>query len=644
MFGAVVLVGSVTSDAATTTAAATATRCPSPSIIHVGGRRRRTRSRHHHECTRKRRTAAPASQIAFVIRNDDNIIWSRSRRRSSSSYGDVPARRRRRQQPHQQHHDGRSSRRPASAQRRRGTLRLFSQSSSSNNNSPPHQYKTRRLDNVKIPLLDIMSTPALPNEPTLVVPLPSQHLPGPLRTCHTYGVQLQRPLYQMIIDAAVTGEGSTPMSPDEQLAFMATGADSMMMGRSGTDRNVFGQVLAKPNMDSYVGAVGCATQVLMNDFVKEGGAATGEDGAAAGDGQQIVLGDKDDGDDKTEKQRTKFVLCRGSFRFVVREIIQTIPFPIAIVDELLDDDLSSPSSISSGADDGLLDDVDGIGGFDDDVDVDDDDIYHDLAPSQLIGRTMSVTKTWLDQQLEKTSKPLTVLEKSILEQSGVDPSLERQSIEEMVATFDVFRIEMMDLFPTTVEQLYAVAFLVAEFINMENAARIELVTMTDASARLKRVLRHVETRVSETTARKLTEQVSSSTSSLIKPATSPPVSPAGDGSDEGSTGIMSQDANNDDDADDATGTDDTSGQQLTVGEPQLPPWTRQIGIGTQLEYFWNEEYEWCLCEVLEKQQITDYELLVTVKFELDGTTHTLPINGDDKIRWRPPMQSPPPPP
>ena len=37
-----------------------------------------------------------------------------------------------------------------------------------------------------------------------------------------------------------------------------------------------------------------------------------------------------------------------------------------------------------------------------------------------------------------------------------------------------------------------------------------------------------------------------------------------------------------------------SWKDLRVGTPKLPPWAKQIWKGIMVEYYWNEDKEWCL--------------------------------------------------
>lgn len=76
-------------------------------------------------------------------------------------------------------------------------------------------------------------------------------------------------------------------------------------------------------------------------------------------------------------------------------------------------------------------------------------------------------------------------------------------------------------------------------------------------------------------------------------------------------------------------------QELQVGTPQLPRWASTIRKGVELEYFWNEEYEWCRGVVVEDPVFIVDEWILTVHFDDDDSTHRLPLSADEAARWRP---------
>ena len=84
-------------------------------------------------------------------------------------------------------------------------------------------------------------------------------------------------------------------------------------------------------------------------------------------------------------------------------------------------------------------------------------------------------------------------------------------------------------------------------------------------------------------------------------------------------------------------------QNLNVGTPKLPSWSKKIKKGTILEYFWNEDYGWCRGQVIEDPlRIVPDEIVLTMHFPDDDSTHRLPFSADEKVRWRPPSSSTPP--
>ena len=54
-----------------------------------------------------------------------------------------------------------------------------------------------------------------------------------------------------------------------------------------------------------------------------------------------------------------------------------------------------------------------------------------------------------------------------------------------------------------------------------------------------------------------------------------------------------------------------------------------------IEYYWNEECEWCRGEVVDDPVLVVDELILTVRFFDDGSIQRLPFSGDEKARWRP---------
>jgi Lon protease-like protein len=395
---------------------------------------------------------------------------------------------------------------------------------------------------VEIPLLDLTESNDVYQEH--MQPLPSAHLPDELTTVHVYGMQLTRPVHQMVIDEV--------MARGENVIGVGTAAE-----------RAFGHIAYKPLKDSLVGAIGCSAQVLMV-------APTQEDAVLA-EGETAPM----------------VVLCRGSYRFIVREVVKTIPFPVAIVDELLDDEpMLAPAEI----DDSVEDD-------EDEEDDDEDDEYADLSPSELVERTLLAMKEHVDQQMNVLERDMTPLEQSIVEDTSTDLDMnaQKQAAEETAAVFSVFQSSLIDFAPTPTQIYYSVAMMASELTNLNNNARREFLRTTNGVERLRLVLGVMEEMVGMTRARKMANEITEVT--------------------------------------------DEDSKDLKVGEPVMPPWAKSIQKGARLEYYWNEEWGWSEGEVVEDPVMVVNELILTVHFdqEDDGTVHKLPFTPDDKVRWRPPQ-------
>jgi len=446
---------------------------------------------------------------------------------------------------------------------------LFQLFSSNNNNNSYAQALKRR--NVPLPLLDIDN-----DNDSIIIPLPAAHLPNELTTLQIYGTQLQSAIHKMMIDDAVSKVKPVTM-------------DNLLGPRDAPP--IYGHVVSKKQPDnddsdsdssSLIGAIGCAAEIVM---------ATPSDAlkieSITEEFEPLVSSSSDDDNSSMigSGEAPMTVLAKGSFRFVVKEIKQTFPFPIAIVDELIDD-----VPIETGP----LEYNDFEDKFDDDYD---DDIYAKIDSSDLISRTLQAMKTIVDQKLSTKRKARTPLEEAILKDSGIitdsttNNSMEQEQAEEMAALFQVFVGDLGDIAPTRIERLYAVAMMAAEFAGLGNAIRKEALTMTDGVARLRLVLEATEQRIGMVQAKTITDQILEKTS-------------------------------------------DSSEKDLKVGTPSLPPWARQIRKGTKVEYFWNEVEGWCKGEVSEDPVMVVDELIITVLFD-DGTTVRLPFQGDEKARWRP---------
>ena len=304
---------------------------------------------------------------------------------------------------------------------------------------------------------------------------------------------------------------------------------------------------------------------------------------------------QDPGEGATTTPNT--VLCRGGYRFVVKDIIKTIPFPVAIVDEIIDDtdiddtDILLNSKVTTSATTTEDDD-------DDDVDDDFDDELLKLSPPELIQRIMigvsSIIKTRLEEATARNN--LSPLEKAILEGVSsqdnplINPAaIELAHAEEMAAVWAVFQASLVDDIEPQ-DRRFAIAIMAAELANMNNKIRQQILLTRNAEERLRIVLREVNEINGMATAKKIASTITNKVDELDK--------------------------------------------DLTVGKPELPRWALQITKGTKIEYFWNEEYGWCAGEVIEDPTTIVDEILLTIRFT-DGEVHKLPLNAEDKIRWRP---------
>jgi|UniRef100_A0A8J9X0W3 hypothetical protein len=421
---------------------------------------------------------------------------------------------------------------------------------------------------VTIPLLDLIIAETdedsyLSEEDELtesmVQPLPSTHLPDELTTLNVYGMQLSRPVHKRIIqDALERGERNG-------------------VGELNGMEKVFGHVAYKPNANSLIGAIGCTAEILMQANI----------GDLDGDDDNIV--------DPEEDTIPQTVLCRGSYRFIVKELVQTIPFPVAIVDELCDEEtgsLTTNGTIVSAVEE-------------DEEDDDEEDMIDDHAtPAELEKRCMVAMKDYVDQQLDVLIRDMTPLEQSILEDTDnrVNLTAQRHAAEEAAAVYSVFEQYLVDLCPGPTERYFAVAFLAAEMANMENDVRRTILRLTNGIDRLRYVTHALEEVVGMARARRMAHAITD------------PVN------------------------DDRESTDENSLMNLKVGTPALPPWAKSIRQGMRVEYYWNEVEGWCEGTVMEEPiQIVD-EIIMTVRFS-DGETHRLPFTADEKVRWRPPQQS-----
>lgn len=430
-----------------------------------------------------------------------------------------------------------------------------------------------------------------PKKPGFIIPLPSSDLPDQLATPFLYGMQMDTPLHKTILQEAISMAEATTAQSSAPLSTLPKPFYGHLVWKDGT---------------SLVGAIGCTAEILVNAPTTEilGGGLGGignavedelaklektfsESKGEEGDEPKPEDNKKDNDDNVTPASNT--LLCRGGWRFVVKEVVRSIPFPVVIVDEIQDDADEDDSDMFSTV---------GSTTSDDESDDDDDDDELGTMPTpELIANTMRNVQIIIGQRLEDAiaNTKVGLLEKSILEAQGGGPNvinlaaIELAHAEEMTAVWEVFQSSLVDDIEPS-QRRVAVAIMAAELADLKNNVRQQILLTRDSEERLRIVLGELNEIVGMARARKLA-------SSITEEA-------------------------------------DESEKDLKVGKPMLPPWAKQIKKGTKIEYFWNEEWEWCPGVVTEDPITVADELLLTIRFE-DGEEHKLPLCGEDKLRWRP---------
>jgi len=411
----------------------------------------------------------------------------------------------------------------------------------------------------------------------VVVPLPASHLPDEVSsTLHLYGMELRTPLYKLLMEETIAQAGGSISSS----GVMEVPHDHVLYGHIATTPN--------NNTNSLVGAIGCTARILVsapsNSIDKQ------ESLFNANNDDTIYYNDFDTTDTTTTTDNSSesiTVLVQGCYRFIVTEMIQTVPYPIAMVKELFDTDVDADSDTSSTTTNNKDEEEDEL-----------DNVYSQLTPNELKQRTLGAMKTIIDQQLknQQSVKPPSPLELSILETYGGGSSTtggqqeqQQDHVEELAAVYHVF-VSTLSEYSVT-QQYYAIAMIGGEMADFDNVTRTQLLTITCGVERLRLVCREMERKIGYVQATQLTNAIV-----------------------EESTEVE---------------------RDLMVGEPVLPPWAKRIRVGTQLEYYWNEEYEWCSATVLEEPVVIVDEILITVQFDMDEAIYRLPFRADEKARWRP---------
>ena len=423
----------------------------------------------------------------------------------------------------------------------------------------------------------------------LLQPLPSAHLPNELSAPHLYGMDLSLPLYRHMIRYASDVASSSSQVPPGTLPLV-------------------GHVAHKPNDDTWVGAIGCTAQILTTMppslLTKE------EDDDGPEDEMTLAISTTSSSNTGTPPC---FAVCRGYRRFVVTQVLRTIPYPVALVEELVDNEPGQDHRLRGGE---TAQEIEHVASDDDDDGDDDDDDDEDpldaLEASELVPLLVRAVNEYMELQLDAhiVESPSSPLEQALWQDfgppggggiAGADPMAAsraaQQSALEAAAVWQTFQSSLIDLAPLPRDRYYAVAMLAAELVDLDAAVRRQCLVETAGAARLLLVLKKVRQAVGLQRARLTAQSIT-------------------DASDE-------------------------KDKDLLVGVPSLPPWAKQIQRGTRLEYYWNEEYGWCEGIVADDPILVVDELLVTVHFTADGTTHRLPFTADEKVRWRPAKPTPP---
>ena len=513
--------------------------------------------------------------------------------------------------------------------------------------TPLYASNSRLRKDVEIPLLDLINYNNNnkedknedkdnydKDENDFVTPLPSSDFPDQLATPFLYGMQMETPLHKLILEEAISM--AETVTVDVTVKSLSTTTSPF----SSLSKPIYGHLVWKDTTsDTLVGAIGCTAEILVNAPTNELIAASNfnqspfeeklaklEKSFSEGDDTDNNDNDNDNNNNENNNENknnnddnvtptSNTLLCRGGWRFVVKEVVRSIPYPVVIVDEIQDD-----------ADEDDSDMFATVGttstSVDDDDDDDDEDDFSHMSTPELIHNTMIHVQSIIGQQLEDANAKteLGPLEKSILEDSGIAGSgsnnnnannniinpavIELAHAEEMSAVWDVFQSSLIDDIEPALRR-FAVAIMAAELAHLNNDLRQEILITRNSEERLRIVLRELNEIVGMTQARKMASVITDEV--------------------------------------------DETEKDLKVGKPTLPKWAKQIKKGTKIDYFWNEEYGWCPGEVAEDpvtinntignnndddDEEEEEQLLLTIRFD-DGEEHRLPLTAEDKLRWRP---------
>ena len=489
---------------------------------------------------------------------------------------------------------------------------------------------------IEIPLLDFLPSNNDDDEDPkkkkkkdeiLVQPLPSIHLQQQpeLSSIHVYGMKLTVPLHQQIINhawdiAATNTDPNNRIDLDDDLM-----PQRVLPYNDPTKIPLVGIVAYKPPPQPSddgtakhpaIGAIGCVVHVLYNTAIANNDEYT----------KSLNMDNcNDDMADPSKKKKknkpiryntpstSKTVLCRGLFRFIVRDIKQSIPYTVALIEELSDENELTATERSQ-----KLPVVSEVS-----------DPFANMTTTEMMQQTLQSMQLVIDRMMENaiqsSNKPLTPLEESILQDNGmIDQQQQvlneiRETAREYNNIWKMFLASLVDMSPQ--ERYFAVPIMAAEICHFPNEVRRQMLVTTQAIERLRIACRAATNSVTDRSTSSLSTSTTLTTikNSVVSMDNTVGTSRGGNG---GSV-VMSQ--------------------NLNVGTPKLPSWSKKIKKGTILEYYWNEDYGWCRGQVIEDPlRIVPDEIVLTMHFPDDDSTHRLPFSAEEKVRWRPPSSSTPP--
>ena len=266
------------------------------------------------------------------------------------------------------------------------------------------------------------------------------------------------------------------------------------------------------------------------------------------------------------------LLYRGDYLFRSTDVVTTIPFRTATV-EAVETLLAAEAPADGGTASGC---------------VREELSYKDNVVLQEMLDHLTAYTDQAVSSLSRSEEDMSPLEASLQQPPGVDPADQNTMAEERAAIVTILRSSLELFSPATIP------FLAVDLLSQQdvsNADRLSLLRCQTVSERIQ-------------TANTILQQIQASATSSSRTTAAAVTAPIVD-------------------------------TDLQVGPPQLPVWANRITKGSELEYFWNEEYEWCRGVVVEDPVWIVDEWILTVHFDDDDSTHRLPLTADDKARWRP---------